>query len=100
MWITVQPLGPCSGLCFVLCPLLLPLRCQHKEGSEAEYVMAKGKVKIKKKTKGTSQSAGGRQGKDKGMAQPKTYQLFSLAVVALVVAVGVAPLTAEISACK
>ncbi|XP_030271040.1 heparan-alpha-glucosaminide N-acetyltransferase isoform X1 [Sparus aurata] len=54
------------------------------------------KRKLKKNFKGTSSVAGG-EASQKEMAQPEKYYMFSLAAIALLVAVSVAPLTAEMS---
>lgn len=59
------------------------------------------KRKLKKSSKDTY-SAVGAKGRQEEMTQPEKYHnvMFSLAAIALVVAVCVVPLTAEISTCK
>lgn len=54
------------------------------------------KRKLKKNFKGTSSVAGG-EASQKEMTQPEKYYMFSLAAIALLLAVSVAPLTAEMS---
>lgn len=82
------------GVSDVLCPLSLPLQCQNKAASEVGYTMAK--RKLKKNPKDTSSVVG-----QKEMTQTEQHHVFSLAAVALLVAVCVVPpLRAEISTCK
>lgn len=80
----------------VLCPLSLSLQCQNKEGSEVANAMAKKKLKNSK----NASSVVGRNARQKEMKQLEKYDFFPLGVIALVVAVCVVPLTAELSVCK
>lgn len=57
------------------------------------------KRKLKKNPKEPSSVVGEKQARHREMTQTEKY-IFSLAAIALVVAVCVAPLTAEISTCK
>ncbi|XP_071757941.2 heparan-alpha-glucosaminide N-acetyltransferase isoform X1 [Centroberyx gerrardi] len=59
--------------------------------------MYNGKRKVKKKNKRHISDRGEKERSEKVMTQPKKHELLSLAVIALVVAISVAPLTAEMS---
>lgn len=80
--------------------LLAPTRVPKQvHGSKVTFAMAK--RKLKKNNTGHSYSVASVKPKSqKEMAQTEKSATFALAAVALVVAVCVAPLAAEISSCK
>lgn len=62
--------------------------------------MAIAMAKRKPKKFKDASSVVGAKARQNGMTQPGKYDMFAIAAVALVVAVCVVPLTAEISTCK